>query len=165
MIQIKIKSTFIEAKRLIIKFIGFTKDDARTAPQAAPYGDDSNPIDGMRAIYCKTSSNGADVVIGYLNINALAQPGEKRLYSTDASGTEKTYVYLKNDGILELNGNSDFAVRYSKLEDAFNELQAKFNQFAAAYAPGGPSTIGTPLTVDQSTADISLAKIETIKTP
>lgn len=66
-------------------------------------------------------------------------------------------------------------VRYSKLEEAFNQLQAdhddlvqKFNSHTHLYIPGPPgSTVPTAPTTTPgtpSTADITEAKIDEIKT-
>ena len=118
----------------------------------------------MVAVYGPSSEPGKTVIVGYLNKNQLAGIGETRIYSTDSDGALKTYVWLKSDGTIEVGGNTDFMVRYSKLEEAFNELKGKFNSFANAYVPGGPSAQGLPATVQPSNADITQAKIAEIKT-
>lgn len=158
-----ISTSIDDAHRRIVKFFGMGKR-AFTATDASPYGIDSNPIAGMVAIYAESDQNGKTVIIGYLNTNKLAQIGELRLYSTDKNGNEKFYTWLKNDGTYEIGGNADNSVRYSKLAAAFNELQGKFNTFAAAYTPGSPAILGTPPTIAQSTGDITQAKINEIKT-
>jgi hypothetical protein len=56
-------------------------------------------------------------------------------------------------------------VQFSALKTAFEELQGKWNAFAAAYLPGGPASQGTPPTAGQSTADISNAKIDSVRLP
>ena len=78
------------------------KSDIRTAIEASPYGIDSNPIKGMVAIYMRTEQDGREVLMGYLNKNRLADVGELRLFSTDSEGTEKMYMWLTNDGFMEL---------------------------------------------------------------
>ena len=159
-----LSSEFDDLKRRIIKVLRRGKSDVQTSKEIGPFGIDSNPVNGMYAIHAETGIRGKTVIIGYININQIAAIGEMRLYSTDADGALKTYTWLKNDGTIEIGGNDDFMVRYSKLETAFNELKQKFNTFAAAYTPGGPSSVGTPPEIQQSNADISQAKIETIKT-
>ena len=42
-------------------------------------------------------------------------PGEKLLYSLDSGGTIAAFIKFLSSGILEVNGNSDFATNRSKL--------------------------------------------------
>lgn len=175
MFFVKVDSTsFDDIKRRFVKFLRLGKYDVQNSVEAAPYGTDSNPIKNMVAVYGKTSQDGKTVIVGYLNKNQLADVGEHRTYSTDDEGELKFYIWQKNDGTCEIGGDDDNMVRYSKLEDAFNELKQDFNNhvqkwntFAAAYTPGGPLALGTPPTAQtsqSSTADISPAKIDEIKT-
>lgn len=143
---------------------GLGYSDVKNTIQASSFGIDSNPINGLKAIYAETSDKGNPVVIGYLLPNQLAAKGEIRLFSTDADGALKIFLWLKADGTIQLGGSSDNLVRYSKLETAFNDLQDKWNAFAATYTPGSPSTLGTPPTAQQSTASITEAKITELKT-
>lgn len=134
---------------------------------AFPFGFEANPTKNFLAIITETQSGGDPVIIGYLNPKALGSLGigESAQYSTDSDGNIKASIILRNDGTAEILGNNDNAVRYSKLETAFNELQNKWNAFAAAYVPGGPSTQGLPPTANQSTGDITTSKIDEIKVP
>ena len=171
-----ISTRISEAKRLI-KFLRYGKDDVQECNNAAPFGDDSNAPKDIVAVYSPTAENGVPVILGYLNTDHLkAGPGEKRFYSVDSDGNESQYIWLKNNGNIEIGGDSDNMVRYSELETAFNQLKsdhdalaAKWSAFTAAYVPGSPSTIGLPPTlagqsVPASTANISPAKIDEIKT-
>lgn len=157
-------STFDSVKRRIVKFLRFGKGDVRTAVETGPFGVDSSPPKGMVAVYAKTDSMEDTVLVGYLNINQLASPGEHRIYSTDENGVLKSWVWLRGDGTIEMLGTADNLVRFSALETAFNQLKDDFNAFANSYVPGGPSSVGLPATVNPSMADISGAKIGEIKT-
>lgn len=106
------KSSLIEAGKRILKVQEF---GVKTANESMPFGMDSNPIAEMVAIYSQTSNNSEPVIIGYINKNQLAAAGETRLFSVDASGAVKAYMWLKNTGVLELNGNGYTAVRYEPL--------------------------------------------------
>jgi hypothetical protein len=160
--------------RRIIKFLGLGRSDIQTAPQAAPYGIDSNPTQNMVAIYADLGNKGAKTVIGYLNVDSVADVGELRLFSTDSDSALQFVIHLRANGTCEIGGTTDNMVRYSKLEDAFNTLKddlnnhiQNYNAFAAAYVPGSPSALGTPPTAatsTPSTADITPAKIDEIKT-
>lgn len=158
-----------------IKFLGSGKSDVQEKNQIAPFGIDSNPIKDMIAIYMPTSEIGREVVVGYINKNQIADIGEIRIHSTDADGNDSISLHLKNDGTAEFGGDSDFMVRYSALETAFNELKADFNSLVTKYnshihpfvglAAGVPGfTTPTTTTETPSTADITGAKIDEIKT-
>lgn len=170
-----ISSTIKNAFR-VIKVICFGKLDVREASEVAPFGIDTNPIAGMQALYADTQSNGKPVIIGYVNNNQKAGPGEVRVYSVDSNGTEKFYAWMKSDGTYEIGGSDDNMVRFSKLKSEFNEMKgvlndmvSKWNLFAVAYVPGSPSTTGLPAslsgsTITPSAANIDLAKITKVKT-
>jgi len=151
-----ISSLVNQANRRIIKIKGMGKSDIQTCEEASPFGVDSNPIKDMIAVYSKTGEMGSTVIVGYLNKNQLADVGENRLYSTDADGLEQNYIWLKNDGDIEIGGSSDNMVRFSVLEAAFNQFKQEFNAHVHP-SNGAPPTI-------PSTADISGAKINEIKT-
>lgn len=164
--------SFIENARRKIKVKVFGKNDVREPFQVSAFGEDSVPIPGLRAIYAPTEEQGKNVIIGYINTNLLAGVGEKRLFSTDEDGQEQAYLWLRNDGNLELQGDDDNAVRFSELKTAFDELNNKFNDhvqdwnlFAAAYVPGSGGAPPTAGTSQPSNADIDPAQIDNIKVP
>lgn len=143
----------------------------KTAVESAPFGDDAAPLKDMIAIFADTSNNAEPVIIGYINKNQLAGPGEKRIYSLQSNGDLSAWIWLKGDETIEIFGNQKNMVRYQELETAFNELKDKFNELITAYnahthiavglgsPTSTPSAVGTP-----SAADITPAKIENIKT-
>ena len=90
--------------------------------------------------------------------------GERETYAVSGTSRKATHRQ-KVDGSHVFNGGVDFAVRYTALETAFNELKAKWDAFANSYVPGGPTAVGTPPTALASSADISQAKIEEILVP
>lgn len=172
----KVISSSIVAGKRMIKFLRMGKSDVREKPQVGPYGFDSCPIPDRIAVYSDTGEQGKSIVIGYINLNQLVNPGESRLYSEDENGNLKFYLWLKNNGTAEFGGTDDNLVRFIPMEQAFDEVNdklndmiSKWNAFAAAYVPGSPTTVGLPSTlagqnVSPSTADISGAKINEIKT-
>lgn len=150
---VKTISTSIDSiTRRIVKVLRMGKSDIQTSFSTAPYGVDSNPIKDMIAVYSETGEKGKTVIIGYINKNAHADIGELRLFSTDSNGSEKKYIWLKNDNTIEVGGSSDNMVRYSALETAFNIMLADLNSARAA------------LSLPPSVANISGAKINEIKT-
>lgn len=165
----KVISSTIESLKRVVKVLRFGRSDVQTAYEAMPFGVDSSPLKDMSAIYSETGTNGKAVIIGYINKNQMAEPGETRLFSLDSDGNLKTYLYLKKDGNMDIGGDDDFMVRYSKLEEAFNDLKESHNDLVQKYnihthlAPGG-ATSATATTATPSDADISGAKIEEIRT-
>lgn len=170
---VKILSTSVDSlNRRVVKFLRLGKSDVQTSQQVAPYGTDSNPIADMVAVYAPTEEKGKTVIIGYLNKNQLAAAGEYRIFSTDADGNLSTYIWLKADETMEIGGDTDNMVRFSELETAFNQLKSDFNDLVTAYnthvhsgvTTGSGSSGPTPTQGTASTADISPAKIDEIKT-
>lgn len=167
-----ISTSFDDLQRRIIKVLRKGKSDVQTPIEASPFGIDSNPIKDMIAVYGQTEEKGKTVIIGYIDKNKLAASGETRLYSIDNNGNLKTYVWLKNDGTMEIGGNTKHMVRYEELQTAFNQLKQDLNTFITIFnshthtgvtiGVGSTSTTTTPGT--SSSADISPAKIDNIKT-
>lgn len=149
--------------RRLVKAYRYGSIDVQTPLQASPYGLDSAPIKDMVAVYSKTDNDDTNVVLGYFNKNLLAQEGEVRLFSTDSNGSLKTYVWVKNDGNIQLGGSADNAVRYSKLNMGLQQfkvdMQAELVKIAAGIVAGGGTY--TPATLN---IDVSASKINTIKT-
>lgn len=168
----KVISTEIDnLKRRVIKVLRFGKSDVQTCIEALPYGIDSNPIKDMVAVYAETSEKGKIAIIGYFNKNQKAAVGELRLFSTDANGFEKFYTWLKNDGTMEIGGNTNFAVKYNELQTEFNALKKSHNDLLTEYkthvhavtAVGSP-TAATISTQTPNTSDITQSKNDKIKT-
>jgi len=119
---VKVISSVKEKTRLLVKFQRLGKNDIQECAVASPQGIDSNPIKNKVAVYCKTGENGSPILVGYIDENSKSQPGEIRIYSTDSNGSEKNYLYLKNNGDIEIGGDDDSLVRYTALNW---ELQSK----------------------------------------
>ena len=170
-----ISSKIDDKKRRLIKSLGWGNDDVQETQVATAFGDDSHPVENLVAIYAPTSDIGNPVIIGYINKNQIAAVGEKRIFSTDADGTVVFAVHLKNDGTAEVGGNADNLVRYSELKSGFDALNDKVNSHISKYNSHIHPYIGLAVTVPgvtsptasietPSTADISGAKIDEIKT-
>ncbi len=130
-----------------------------------PAGDDSPPLDDDRIALMKIDGSGKWIAVGVLMKSDSAEPGEKKLYSRDANGNVKAEIYLKKDGVMELNGNADFAVAFNDLKIQFNELKTAFNTHTHIYIPGTLATVPTATALPQSAADIDQAKISEVKLP
>ena len=158
--------------RRLVKILRFGKSDVLEPFQANNFGLDSNPPKGMVAVYSPTSEIGKNVIIGYLNKDQLAKPGETRIYATNADGALKFYAWFKDDGTLELGGDSNFAVKFNELKSAFNSLQKSHNDLLTEYKThvhpgvqsGASSTSVTTSIQNPNSADIDTAKNSEIKT-
>ena len=118
----KVNSTsFNKAKTRLIKFIGWCSNDVKNPPECMPYGVDSNPVKDMTAVYIQNTS-GQLVVLGYVNINQVADVGEMRIYSTDKDGGLKGQVWLKNDGSAQSTQNCSPAVLGDKNKTALTDI-------------------------------------------
>lgn len=152
-------------QRLVKSFI---MNGTATAEQVAPFGDDSVPLRGMDVIYAETESDEQPVIIGCMNLNLMAGPGEKRMFAMKLNDDGKTYsevfyTWMKADGTFEIGGDIDNAVRYAKLNEGLQaqitKMQTQLGLIAAAIAVAGGS-----YTPGDITLDISGAKINEIKT-
>jgi len=156
----KISQTYIEKGKRILKFLQF---GAKTSHESMPFGYDGNPLKDTVAIHSSTSANGENVIIGYINENQLANIGEVRLYSLDSKKSIKSVLWLKNDGTIELNGNTYCLTKYEPLESSIKQLDQKINdelvKIATAIAGVGGAYVPTPISTD-----ISQAKAKNIKT-
>ena len=159
--------------RRLVKVLGLGSDDVQEVLQVAPYGDDSNPIKDMIAVYSQTNDSGESVIIGYVNKNQIADVGEKRIFSTDADGNVVMALHLKNDGTAEFGGNADNLVRYIQTAASINELKSDLNSLKNVFSAWVtvPSDGGAALKLALAAyfatpiaQDISGAKIDEIKT-
>jgi hypothetical protein len=153
----------------LVKFFRFGKDDVQEVLSASCVGDDSPPIENLRGIYVQTSQVGTPVLVGYINDNQLAQPGEKRIFATDQNGNAILHFYMKSDSTIELGGTGNYAVKFNELKTEFNELKGKFNSFVNSYnlhvhPVSGASTLVTTSLATSSTANIDNAKNSKIQT-
>lgn len=142
---------------------------------ATPFNFFSKPIRNALAVRDKISRNWT--ILGYIQklITGL-NDGETLIISQNTQGEVKATIKLVGDGNMELNGNADNAVRYSKLEEAYNQLKsdhdnlvAQFNAHMHPTAATGPPSTPTPvpgnIPVEPSTGNIEPSKIDEIKVP
>jgi hypothetical protein len=161
---VKVISTqFDKFKKRLIKVRNLGLDDVQTPFESSPFGLDSNPIEGMVAVYSRTEHESDQVIVGYLNKNQIAEPGESRLFSTDSDGNIVFDIILKNDGTAEIGGNGDNLIRFSPLNSEMESLQTFINTELTKIQTGivGAGGSYTPGSLD---IDISGARIDEVKT-
>lgn len=152
-----------DLQRRVVKFLRYGKSDIQTAVEAAPFGTDANPIKDMVAIYAPTGEKGKQVIIGYLNKNQLSEPGEHRIFSTDANGEEKFYIWLRNNGNCEIGGDQYNAVRYQPLDEGLQNLVTSL-QLELGKIQTSITSLGGTYTPGTLQLNIEDSKIDKIKT-
>lgn len=135
----------------------------KTADLVQPFGEDSNPIKNMVAVFEETDTDGNPIIIGYLSPNALAAGGERRMYSVDSDGNTQAFIWLKNNGDIELNGTGDNLVRFTPLERGLMQMVQKLNAELTKIQVAISGVGGAYAKVDVD-VDVSGAKIDEIKT-
>ena len=131
-------------------------EDVQTVELMNDDGVDSIPVNEARVLI-------GDIGIAYkiafavddLIPNQILNAGEKKIYSSDGDGNILNFIsFLENR--IEINGNNDFAVRFTALDTAFQQLITDINA-ALGTKTDGSGTAGT------LTLDISGAKVDTVK--
>lgn len=157
-------STKIDKAKRFVKVLVMGRDDVQELHLIQPFGIDGNPVKKMRAVHAETLQIGANVIIGFVNENQEAKEGELKLFSTNGQGNQQTYIWLHDDGTIEIGGDLDNMVKYIPLNaglQAFKgSVDANFTAIAAvlnAIVPG--SYTPTPTVMD-----ISLSKVTDVKT-
>ena len=157
--------------RLLLQVQITDADDVHTVEYMSPPGEDSNPPDGAKVLIIDVGRAYKIAIAADDNISPSMAEGEKKLYSI-SEGSIAAFINFLSSGIVEINGNDDFAVRYNELETGFNQLKADFNNFVTSVfnahnhptAPNGP--VSTPsVSGSSSAADISAAKVDEVKLP
>jgi hypothetical protein len=162
-------------------------DDLQTVENFLAGGIDYNPSDNVVALV-DDAGDSYKTVVGFDDgITPEVDRGEIEIYSTESDGSAKSArVKCDNQGNVEINGDADNAVRFSKLQEAFDQLKSEYDdvaeklnqtidsltQFFTAYVPGGPTAVGSPSTwsytvkqANSSTADIDPSKVDEVKLP
>lgn len=147
-----------QATDAFIKVLRFGKSDVQTSEQAEPFGLHSKPIKEMLAAHAKTTNDSESLIIGYITkITNETDEGETLVYSMDSSGTIKGTIFLKDDGTIEVNGNTDNLVKYTGLNTPLQTFVTNLNsKLSVAFTALGYTWMPELL-------NISTAKCNTIK--
>ena len=135
-------------------------DDIQTVEYFSGAGDDTIPPVGSLVTILSVGRAWKIAIASNDNIAPSMTEGERKIYSSDG-GVIKAFINWLSSGILELNGNSDFAVRFNALETGFNTLRSDHNTFLV-HVHGASGTPPVPPAVP-STASISAAKVDEVK--
>lgn len=121
-------------------------------------GDDNPPQVGDRVIVLALGAAFKVAIAVDDGLTPSMSAGERKLYSRDSAGDIAAFINLLNGGTIELNGNNDFAVRFTALETA---LQSLITQVNATFATklNGSGAAGV-VAVDFSPAKVDEVKIK-----
>ncbi|ASD51623.1 hypothetical protein [Flavobacterium phage V157] len=157
----KFSDAFIDGGKRILKVLQF---GAKTADEIAPFGIDSNPIKNMTALYVDTTNSGESAVVGYVNESQLSNKGEVRIYSMDENKAVKSFIWVKNDGSIEFNGNGYSMTRFEPLKQGIqikdNLINAELAKIATAIGSLGGTYVVTPVSTNIENAKSINLKIE-----
>ena len=136
--------------------------DIQTVQYMPTSGDDSPPQNGDNVVVIGIGPAFQVAFAVQDSVVPSMVAGEKKLYSRDSGGAISAFINFLASGILELNGNADFAVRFSNLETMITNLNTKYDAHTHADPVSGSTGIpsNAPLGLD-----ISGAKIDEIKVP
>lgn len=150
--------------RLLLQVEMSNADDVQTVEMLNAPGENSNPPDDSQVLIVDLGRAFKVALAADDGITPDMAEGEKKLYSI-SSGAIAAFIKLLASGVLELNGNADFAVRYNALETAFNQLKADYDAHTHLYTPGAGTPTQTAAVAVGSTADITGAKVDEVKLP
>ena len=142
------------------------KDDIQKVELMTNPGNESIPSLGARVTILQAGPSWKIAIAASDNITPDVEAGEKKIYSQE-NDSIKAFILLLKSGIIHINGDNDFAVRFTALETGFNQLKSDFNGslihiHSGVTTGGGVSGPPTPPTVP-SAADISGAKVNEVK--
>ncbi len=149
----------INVRMLTVQFSN--ESDTESVEYISIAGDDSAPMNEDKVFVFSAGEAFKFAVSVRDAIVAVMGAGERKLYSRDSGGNIAAFVNLLTGGDVELNGNGDFAVRFTAMESAFNTLKADLNAHGHTDPQGG--SVGPSLPA--SVADISGAKVDEVKLP
>jgi len=181
-------------KNVLILQVEITEpDDVQSIQLMKQAGEDTNPPDGSTVTILSIGNAFKIAVASDDGIEPSMSKGEKKIYSS-ADGTIQAFIDLLasgdieldaagaanikilENGDIELNDNTDFAVRYNALAIAFNQLKMEFNSHIVNYNLHKQLVIFDPILLADaaqppitpsipSTANIAPAQILNIKVP
>lgn len=138
--------------RLMLQVQMSSPDDIQTVEYVPLPGTDANPINGSR-VFILPIANSYLIAFGVDDgVTPAMDTGEKRLYSVNDDGVIQAFIKLLKSGIIEVNGNADFAIRFNAMDTALQTMLTALNADIVAAGGAGSTTL-----------DISGAKVDEVK--
>jgi len=129
-------------------------DDIQTVEYVSLPGQDENPIDGSRVFILEVGESYKIAIAVDDGVTPGMDTGEKRLYSVNDDAVIQAFINILKTGIIEINGDADFAVRFDALNTALQNMLTALNADIASAGGTGNTTL-----------DISGAKVDEVKLP
>lgn len=115
--------------QFVINCLG--ENDQRKYFSISPFGITFNIPEDKRVLTADSRNKDENFLIGVINNikpNDLNK-GESAIFSTTEDGSElKSFVKIRNDGTMELNGNSDNLTGFKKNKEGFDEIKTDYNE-------------------------------------
>ena len=132
--------------------------DIQTVEYIQQPGEDGNPAMGSSVIIFDIGKSYRFAIACDDNIVPEMLPGERKLYSV-SGGEVSAFANFLSTGIIELNGNTESAVKFKSLDMSLQTMVVSINAELAKIAtvlnslvPG--SYTPTPITLDMSAAEV-----------
>jgi len=134
-------------------------------------GTDVAPSVGDRVYYDSMSETYqlVSVLEDPTGVNKDLKEGERESYSV-SGGQRKATITYRQDGSIELNKGTDFAVKFNELKKEFDALAKAFNAFLshthitdATVLVGKVGTIAPAVAPQQYTGNLDKAKVDKVK--
>lgn len=135
------------------------------------------PDDKVMILQVGNDPNDLHVIAVNDGVVNISESGENRIYSYDVDKNILASVFLNKEAEVVVNSGEDWAVKYSTLETAYNELQEKVNALVNLYNAHihvttatvglGPIGVLSPpaSAASASSGDIAATKVEKVRLP
>jgi phage gp45-like len=137
-------------------------EDVQTVEWISQAGEDSGPPKNSAVIIVSVGSTKFAIAVDDGIQPGNLPEGEKHLYSS-LNGIKKAGLIFKTDGVLEINGNQDFAIRFSDLQTVFDTLaqalNTEFENIRDAITFLGGSYQPSEIEINIGTAKVSTVKL------
>jgi hypothetical protein len=137
-------------------------EDVQSIEQINKNGEQTNPRNDANVVIIEISNTWkiAVAIDDLVEPDASLDKGEKKIYALDSGNNIVASILLKNDGDIQLNGGTDWAVQFTAMKAAFDQFVTDFDDHTHP-APGGAT--GVP--VAPTTADMAGAKVDDVRLP
>lgn len=136
--------------------------DAQLVELITPPGDDSAPPLGASVLIIDVGGRRVGFMLN-AGIALDSQTEEKAIYGS-TGGAKTSFIKLKPDGTVELNGITDFAVRFNALQTIMTTavqtaINTELGLIAAEINGLGGDYTPTPLNIDLTSARVDNVKL------
>jgi hypothetical protein len=141
-----------ENDRLMLQVQLSNSDDIQTVEYVSLPGQDANPKNGTKVFIIEVGPSYKIAIGADDGITPGMDTGEQRFYSVNDAGAIQAFINMLKTGIIEINGNGDFAVRWTALNTGLQNMLTALNADIVVAGGAGSTTL-----------DISGAKVDEVK--